>query len=152
MALSTTQQALAFVERHGAVLLAAHGPLPNLAEAIAGEPIRGSWWGHAKGRDIYRLSGAVEDSGDVVTLKLVRGKLTLIHRRLWPALVKLESRFERSQLARVWSEHTQSGAHRSRHEPFPSWVPAEVTRAAASISETEAESQLAQLLSAMGER
>jgi len=152
MALRTPQQALAFVERHGAVLLAAHGPLPNLAEAIAGEPIRGSWWGHPKGRDIYRLCEAIENSGDVLSFKLVGGKVTVVHRRLWPALVKLAPRFERSQLARVGSEHTKSGAHRARREPFPKWVPADVKRAARSLSQAEAEGQLAALLDVAGRR
>src|SRR6266511_3789241 len=40
--------ALAFVRRHGVVLEGARGPVPNLAEAVATGPIRGSWWGHAK--------------------------------------------------------------------------------------------------------
>lgn len=148
--IETAKQALAFVERHGAVLLAARGPLPNLAEAIAGGPIRGSWWGHPKGRDIFRLCEAIDDSGDVLTFKLVDGKVTFIHRRLWPALVKLAPRFNRSQLARVWSEHTKSGAHRARREPFPRWVPAEVKRAAHSLSVAEAEAALASLLAAAG--
>jgi len=36
------KEALAFVERHGIVLQAARGRLPNLAETIAGGAIRGS--------------------------------------------------------------------------------------------------------------
>jgi hypothetical protein len=39
-----------FVETHGVVLEAGQGVRPNMAEAIAGKPIRGSWWGHKKGR------------------------------------------------------------------------------------------------------
>ena len=35
------KEALAFVERHGVVLQAARGPLPNLAEWIVGGRIRG---------------------------------------------------------------------------------------------------------------
>ncbi len=38
------KEGLAFVKRHGVVLHAARGPVPSLAEAIAGGPIRGSWW------------------------------------------------------------------------------------------------------------
>ena len=45
-----------FVEQHGVVLAAARGPVPSVAEAIAGEPIRGSWWGHEKGSQIFRGS------------------------------------------------------------------------------------------------
>ena len=65
-----SDQALAFIERHGVVLVSAQGALPRLTEAIAGEPIRGSWWGHAKGREIFRALNAVYESPDVVALKL----------------------------------------------------------------------------------
>ena len=130
---------MAFVERHGVVLQAARGPVPSLAEAIAGGPIRGSWWGHPKGREIYRVTEAVCASPDVLVCKLVEGKVTYIHRRLWPALVKLSSRFQKEQLAKVWNEHTRTGAHRSRRIPFPEWVPGEVIGDAERLSLAEAE-------------
>lgn len=151
-ALVTPKQVLAFVKRHGAVLLSARGPLPNLAEAIAGEPIKGSWWGHPKGQQIFQLCEALEESDEVLTFKLVLGKVTYVHRRLWPALVKLASRFERAQLAVVWSEHTPSGAHRARREPFPRWVPSDVKKQARALSASEAEEILAPLLAASGRR
>jgi hypothetical protein len=131
--------ALAFVKRHGVVLQAARGPVPSLAEAIAGGPIRGSWWGHAKGHEIFRIASAVSESPDVLVCKLVEGKVTYVHRRLWPALVKLSSRFPKDQLAKVWDEHTRSGAHRARRTAFPKWVPADVLRQAERLSVTEAE-------------
>ncbi len=140
------EEALAFVERHGVVLQAARSSFPNLAEAIAGERIRGSWWGHPKGRDIYRAAEAVCDSPDVLVCKLVEGKVTYVHRRLWPALVKLAARFPRAQLAKVWNEHTSSGAHRSRRVPFPGWVPDDVARDAQKLSLSEAETILSPLL------
>jgi hypothetical protein len=40
----TPAEALAFVCTHGLVLESGTGPVPSLAAAIAGEPIRGSWW------------------------------------------------------------------------------------------------------------
>ena len=46
-----------FVERHGVVLASARGPVPNVAEAVAGEPIRGSWWGHPASPRSSRPSG-----------------------------------------------------------------------------------------------
>jgi hypothetical protein len=138
----TPKEGLAFVSRHGVVLQAARGPVPSLAEAIAGGPIRGSWWGHPKGREIFRVSGAVSESPDVLECKLVGGKVTYVHRRLWPALVKLASRFRKDQLARTWEEHTASGAHRSRRTPFPEWVPSDVMRQAERLSVTEAETIL----------
>lgn len=141
----TGDQAIAFVERHGIVLQAARGPVPSLAEAIAGGPIRGSWWGHPKGREIFRATQAVCSSADVLVCKLVGGKVTYVHRRVWPALVKLSSRFQKAQLDRVWDEHTASGAHRSRSQPFPEWVPPEVLTRAAALAVPEAERELSAL-------
>jgi hypothetical protein len=135
----TPKQAMAFVKRHGVVLQAARGPAANLAEAVAGGPIRGSWWGHAKGHEIFRVAEAVSENPDVLVCKLIEGKVTFVHRRLWPALVRLSSRFPKAQLAKTWNEHTRSGAHRSRRVPFPRWVPGEVRQEAAKLSIAEAE-------------
>ena len=139
----TPRQGLAFVKRHGIVLQAARGPVPSLAEAIAGGPIRGSWWGHEKGQEIFRVADAVSDHPDVLVCKLVEGKVTYVHRRVWPALVKLASHFRKGALDKRWSEHTATGAHRSRRMPFPKWVPAEVRREAEALSVAEAERILA---------
>ena len=134
-----SKQALAFVKRHGVVLQAARGPVPNLAEAIAGGPIRGGWWGHPKGQEIFRVSESLCASPEVLVCKLLDGKVTYVHRRLWPALVKLAARFRKGQLARVWNEHTPTGAHRARSTPFPEWVPGAVTRQAERLSIAKAE-------------
>ena len=136
------KEALAFVERHGIILQAARGPLPNLAEAITGGAIRGSWWGHPKGKEIFHAVKTIGASHDVLVCKLVEGKITFVHRRLWPALIKLASRFQKEQLAKVWDEHTRSGAHRSRREHFPNWVPAEIMKEAEALSVAEAENIL----------
>lgn len=133
------KEAVAFVERHGVVLQAARGPVPSLAEAVAGGPIRGSWWGHPKGKEIFHAAQGVCESPDVLVCKLIEGKITYVHRRLWPALIKLAARFRKEELAKVWDEHTASGAHRSRRAPFPAWVPAEVMKEAGALSVSEAE-------------
>ena len=145
------REAIAFVERHGVVLQAAQGPLPNLAEVIAGGRIRGSWWGHPKGKEIFRATEAVCDSPHVLVCKLVQGNVTYVHRRVWPALVKLASRFRRDQLAKVWSEHTRSGAHRARRQAFPAWVPSRVLREAQELSVSDAEALLSPVLALQGE-
>src|SRR2546426_1809941 len=143
----TPKEGLAFVKRHGVVLQAARGPVPSLAEAIAGGPIRGSWWGHPKSHEIFHVSEALCESPEVLVCKLVDGKVTYVHRRLWPALVRLAPRFRKSQLAKVWDEHTKSGAHASRRIAFPEWVPSEVLREAEALSIAEAEQLLSALLS-----
>ena len=133
---------VAFVERHGVVLASAKGSVPSVAEAVAGEPIRGSWWGHAKGSEIFHALGVLDDSPDVLSFKLIDGKNTYVHRRLWPALVRLADALGKERLTSVKQEHTASGAHRNVSTPFPKWVPAEVKEQASQLSETEARAAL----------
>ncbi len=131
-----------FIERHGVVLASAKGPVPNLAEAVAGEPIRGSWWGHKKGSEIFRGLGAADDCPDVLCFRLVQGKVTFVHRRLWPALVRLADELGRDALTTIKQEHTETGAHRNVTTRYPKWVTPDVRAAARKLSEGEARAQL----------
>jgi len=81
-------QALAFVRKHGIVTMTRAGSRRSLVEAIAG-PVKGSWWGHPKGKLIFQLAETLHDSPDVLSLKLVAGKVTFVHRSLWPALARV---------------------------------------------------------------
>jgi hypothetical protein len=132
------KEAIAFIREHGVVLNSAKGPVPRLTEAIAGEPIKGSWWGHPKSKQIFNVLQAVTDSDDVLVCRLVNGKITFVHRRLWPALVRVAKRFPSNRIAQVHQEHTESGRHITREVPFPEWVPADVLEQAKKISEAEA--------------
>ena len=98
--------ALAFIEEHGAVLVAARGPVPRLVEAILGEPIRGSWWAHPHSHEIFAVLQELGESSNLLLCRLVNGKVTIVHRRLWPALIRLEHRFTRQQLAQIHEEHS----------------------------------------------
>ena len=133
---------LEFIRLHGVVLASAKGPVPNLAEAVAGGPIRGSWWGHPKGGEIFRALSEAGDSPDVLCFRLVGGKITFVHRRLWPALVRLAPKIGKRRLAAIDQVHTESGSHRNLVKPFPSWVPPDVQIAAEKLSEREAGEQL----------
>jgi hypothetical protein len=134
----TPLQALAFVRRHGIVLEAARGPVPALVDVIAGERVRGSWWSHARGRQIFALTRAVRDADDVLVCRLVEGKITFVHRRLWPVVVRAAQQFPRQHLARVREVHTATGRHVTRTAAFPAWVPRDVAAAAARLGEPEA--------------
>ena len=138
----TAEEAISFIQEHGVVLASAKGPVPRLAEAIVKEPIKGSWWAHPRSHQIFAILQAVADSEDVLVCRLVNGKVTFIHRRLWPALVRAAKRFPSTQIAQVHEEHTASGRHVTREVPFPKWVPAEVVDQAQGISEKEALSAL----------
>src|ERR1700678_2062826 len=134
--------AMAFVRRHGIVLVSAKGPAPRLTEAIAGEPIKGSWWGHAKGHQIFAILQQIEDSPDILVCRFISGRVTLVRRRLWPAIVKLASHFQPDQPAQSRQEHTASGKHVKHLAACPKWVPAEILREAERLPTQEAETLL----------
>lgn len=134
----TAEEAIAFVERHGVVLQSAKGPVPRLTEAILGEPVNGSWWSHARGHEIFAVLEAVADSPSVLTCRLVGDKVTLVHRRLWPALVRCAKRFPPARLTSIRQEHTPSGRHVNIETPFPKWVPDEIADQAKQLSEDDA--------------
>ena len=138
----TRRAALAFVRKHGVVLEAGRGPVPSLAEEIAGEPVAGSWWGHPRGREIFDLTRAVRDSPEVLVSRLVKGKITYVHRRLWPALVRAARHFDRDTLAAIREVHTTGGKHVVERVPFPKWVPPEVKLEADEIDLAQVEAML----------
>jgi hypothetical protein len=139
----TPEQALAFVDKHGIVLERARGAVPSLVEAVVGEPVHGSWWAHPKGRHIFKVLGVVAGSPEVLRCRLVDAKVTYVHRRVWPALVRLAPRIGERRLDRHDEEHTDSGRHRTVVTPFPDWVPREVHTAAKRLGADEARAILA---------
>ena len=138
----TGRDALTFVKKHGVVLMSARGAVPSLAEAIAGEPIRGSWWGHPMSRHMYQVFDEVRDSEQVLVCRLAGGKVTFVHRRLWPALVRLAGRLPRGGLAAIREEHTARGHHRTVVTPLPRWVPKDVLARSKRLSVSAAVSKI----------
>jgi hypothetical protein len=138
----TPNQAIVFVRKHGVVLESGRGPVPSLAEAVAREPIKGSWWSHPKSNEIYARTRAVRDDDNVLVCRIAGGKVTFVHKRLWPALVRLADRFPKAHLAQIKEEHTPTGRHIVRTVPYPDWASAEVRRLALKLSEAEAIAQI----------
>jgi hypothetical protein len=134
----TPIEAVAFVTIQGVVLEAGTGSVASLAETVTGGPIRGSWWAHPEGRRIFALTRAIRDCPDVLVCWLVDGKITYVHRRLWPALVRVAKRFPVADLAQVHEVHRASGKHVTREIPFPDWVPNEVAAQALNLDEERA--------------
>ena len=61
----------------------------NAIEIVTGQFPRGSWWSHPQANAIYDILQTVEGHPDVLLAKLMSGKVTLIHRSLWPALMTI---------------------------------------------------------------
>jgi len=141
----TPEEALSFVKTKGVVLESAPGRVPTFADFVAGERVSG-WWNHPKGRAIFTLTRAVRDSSDVLTCRLIDGKVTYVHRRLWPALVKLADELDESDLAAIREEHLPGGKHRVVETAFLKWVPADVLEESKWLTQSEARSDLSVFL------
>lgn len=76
---------LAALRRRG-VLLKTDPERPCVTALVAGAPVRGSWWGHPKSHAIFAVLERLAEHPEVLLCKLVAGKDTFVHRKLWPAL------------------------------------------------------------------
>lgn len=82
-------EAVEWVRRNRLVTVVPVGDLPSVVAAVVGGPVRGSWWGHPAGKRIYACLVALSESNEVVGARLAAGKVTLVHRALWPALYRI---------------------------------------------------------------
>jgi hypothetical protein len=84
----SAQACLAYLARHG-LLMKADARLPSVTTIVAGEPVKGSWWTHPLAHTIFFALRDLADHPDVLPLKLVAGKDTFVHRRLWPEVLAI---------------------------------------------------------------
>jgi hypothetical protein len=141
----TLDEALDFVKTEGIVLESAHGTVPTFVDFVAGERVT-RWWDHPKGRSIFALTRAIRDSPDVLICRLIDQKVTYVHRRIWPALVKLADELDESDLGAIREEHLPGGKHRLVVAQFPQWVPADVLAKSKRLTLREAKSLLEKAL------
>ena len=83
-----TAVVLAKLKEYG-LLLQTDVNLPNVCALVAGAPVRGSWWGHPRSHEIFRVNCELAEHPDVLMCKLVSGKITYFHRALWPAVIAI---------------------------------------------------------------
>jgi hypothetical protein len=92
-----TQAVLAVLAEQG-VLLLQDKSVPSVVQIVTGESLKGSWWSHAKGRLIFTVLSELAENSDVLFVKLLGGKVTLVYRRLWPALLAIVAAAEDWQM------------------------------------------------------
>ena len=63
--------------------------LSNVVTLLTGEAFSKSWWSHPKGRLIFAVVTDLSEHRDVLFSKLINGKVTMVHRRLWPAFLSV---------------------------------------------------------------
>lgn len=82
-------------------LLESDPKLPSVCTLITGTPLRGSWWSHPLAQTIFQVNERLEDHKDVLITKLVSGKVTFIHRKLWPETIAIGESQEPWQLNKL---------------------------------------------------
>ena len=107
-----------FGARHGLLLLQDKN-LPNAVTEITGEHVSGSWWSHPRSHEIFWTIEQLPEK-EVITTKLIGGKVTFVHRKLWPALFAIGSAREAWQMRGLSREASALGGL----PPPPDWIAA----------------------------
>lgn len=94
------QRVLAQLKKDG-FLLETDPKLPSVCGAITGGPSKGSWWSHPLAQAIFQVNELLEDHKDVLIAKLVAGKVTFIHRKLWSEILSIGTSRESWQLKKL---------------------------------------------------
>src|SRR5260370_4377032 len=81
--------ALDLLREHRVVTVTPCGVLASMVRQVVGGPVKGSWWGHPDGKLIYRSCSALDEHDEVLEVKVVDGKITFVHRMLWPVLLRV---------------------------------------------------------------
>jgi hypothetical protein len=68
------------------LLLDTDPKFPSISGLVVGASVRGSGWAHPKAHEIFRLACELRSHPDVLMVKLISGKVTLIYRPLWPSV------------------------------------------------------------------
>jgi hypothetical protein len=89
-------QLLTTLEQRG-LLLVQDRSFPNVVAMVTGETLRGSWWAHPRCHEIFACLNAIAADPDVMVTKLIQGKVTFVHRRLWKAVLSVAVARERWQ-------------------------------------------------------
>lgn len=90
--------ALAMIRELG-VLLETDRAFPSLVALVAGGPVKGTWWAHPLANEIYIMGQRLMDERDVLFIRLLTGKMTYVHRRLWRALYAIATARQLWQLS-----------------------------------------------------
>ncbi len=91
---------LARLKEYG-LLLQTDANLPSVCSLVVGAAVRGSWWAHPRSHEIFRVNCGLAEHPDVLVCKLISGKITYVHRALWPAVVAIGRARQPWQLERL---------------------------------------------------
>src|ERR1700690_2926309 len=97
------QKVYGVLKLHG-LLLESDKYLPSVVGIVTGERLAGSWWSHKKGHEVFDILGELADRDDVLLTKLISGKVTFLHKRLWLNFLTVADSHESWQLEELSEE------------------------------------------------
>jgi hypothetical protein len=92
------EQAVTEAVHDRGLLLLQDRKLTCAVRIVSGGVVQGSWWSHPEANRIYAVLEDVTRRPEILVAKLVSGKVTLIHRRLWPAFISVATAREAWQM------------------------------------------------------
>ena len=92
------QDVRAAIEQYG-LLLMQDSKLPSLVSIVAGGPLKGSWWSHPQSKLMFDVLQVI--SSETLMVKLIAGKRTFVHPRLWAAVCAIAEGNEPWQLDKL---------------------------------------------------
>jgi hypothetical protein len=69
------------------LLLVQDKRLPSVITIATGQPLNTSWWSHHLAHPIFETLSTLQHHPDILFTRLIHAKVTLVHRRLWPAFL-----------------------------------------------------------------
>lgn len=97
------ENSLKELQKYG-MLLMSDPTLPSLVSIIVGQPLKSSWWGHRLGHTIFAVASKLEEHPDVTVTKFLGGKVTFVHKNLWPELYAIGLDCEKHSLEKASKE------------------------------------------------
>jgi hypothetical protein len=81
------------------LLLMQDQSLRSVVGIITGERLKTSWWNHPRAQEIFQCLDRLGDRREVLVSRLVAGKVTYVHRKLWPAFLTVAGSSEPWQMS-----------------------------------------------------
>jgi len=91
---------LSELQRRG-LLLSWDASFPSVVQIVSGRNLTGSWWSDEGAHTIFAVSEMLTDHPDVLMLKLLKGKVTYVHRELWGLIYSIGVARDDWQLQRL---------------------------------------------------
>ncbi|TCA01027.1 hypothetical protein [Rhizobium leguminosarum] len=78
-----------YLIQNGIIPLSPTKGLVSIVDLILGPGVPGNWWGHQNANLAYNAYSELANDPDIIVMKLVDYKVTLVHRTLWDCIFRV---------------------------------------------------------------